>query len=311
MPHRVEKPRVEKQFYTKLMDVYRRHPRRIPLLNRVILSILKAKARSGVGRGTRRARSHAEDINDWYKEHRFFFGFALLRSGTMFLASVLNRALPDHIILHEPNVNDYYYYTQAIGNEAAARAYVDDYRRGEIYFRMRDYRFDSYGEVNCFLRRHCKAIKECLPEARCFHLVRDGRDVLRSLVSRETLAYNDPVAPLVHPPPGDPYYEQWSSMSRFQRLCWLWQADNSFIRASLDHTIQFELLVSDYDYFKSELLDYVGLELDSDTWQGFVGRRTNRTPLYRMPPWPEWAPGEREDFERICGAEFVASGYSL
>jgi len=84
----------------------------------------------------------------------------------------------------------------------------------------------------------------------------------------EIFAYNDPMAPLVHPPPGDPYHEQWNSMSRFQRLCWLWQADNAFIRTSLDHTVRFELLLSDYDYFKSELLDYVGLEVDPGIEEG-------------------------------------------
>jgi hypothetical protein len=78
----------------------------------------------------------------------------------------------------EPNINDYYYQARAIQDEADASAYIEKYRLWAIYYRLENYSFDTYGEINPFLRRHCASLVRSLPEAKTFHLVRDAKDVL-------------------------------------------------------------------------------------------------------------------------------------
>jgi hypothetical protein len=305
------KPIVEKRLYTRLMDVYRRRPIYVPFLNTLIRTTLVTKAKLEVrsigGRGLREAGR----IEEWYRNHKFFFGFAVPRSGTTFLADFLNSVVKQDIVQHELSINDYYYQALAIQSEAAATEYIEKYRLYEIYYRLRPYSFDTFGEINPFLRRHCKALLQVLPEAKMFHLIRDGKNVLRSMMSRELFAFNDPMAKLIRPAPQDPYAEEWGSMSRFEKLCWLWQEDNRFMRETIGHTVKFELLVSDYEYFRTRLLEHVGLSVTHDDWAAHTPQIINKTPTYRMPAFEEWDPAERHAFDRICGDEMAANGYSV
>jgi len=167
--------------------------------------------------------------------------------------------------------------------------YLKDYRLYEIYFRMNPHIFKTYGEINPFLRRHCKTLKELMPQARIFHLIRNGKDVLRSLMSRELFAFNDPMAQYIHPSTGDPYNNLWGEMTRFEKLCWMWSADNRMMREHLKHTIKFELLLNDYDYFKTKIIDFLEISIDVDTWNKCVTVVKIHTPKYRMPAYDNWS----------------------
>jgi hypothetical protein len=307
----IDKPPVEKKFYTRMMDSYRRRAIYVPFLNTCIRTTLATKATFDFRKIARLGESDSEAIRKWYDDHRFFFGFAVPRSGTTFLANFLNSVVERDIVQHEPNINDYYYQSKAIQSEAAAADYVEKYRLYEIYYRLQGYSFDTYGEINPFLRRHCKALIRSLPEAKTFHLVRNGKSVLRSMMSRELLAANDPMAKLIRPAPNDPYSAGWGARPRFEKLCWMWQEDNRFMRETVGHTVKFESILSDYDYFCGELLQHVGLSVDREDWAAHTARVNNRTPVYRMPTFDEWQPSEQEAFERICGEEMAANGYSV
>lgn len=306
-----EKPAVEKRYYTRMMDRYRNAEVHIPLLPVIIRTALAARARFTYARVRATGSQQQDKIDDWYREHRFFFGFGTFRSGTTLLADFLNSALPDDIVQHEAEISDYYYYCAAQQDQAAAYSYIREFRLAEIYLRMRPYAFRSYGEINPFLRRHCKAIRALLPDARLFHIVRDGRHVVRSLMSRELFSRRDPMAKWVLPPADDPYRGRWPHLSRFEKLCWLWQADNRFIRECTPQRIQFERLVANYDYFRTELLDYLDLEIDEPTWSRHVARVTNPTATYRFPAPDDWSAAEQAAFEAICGDELVACGYTI
>jgi hypothetical protein len=306
-----EKPVVEKRIYTRLMDAYRRRPVYVPFANKLIRTTLIAKAKLEVRDVSNRGAAESDVIRDWYGNHRFFFGFAVLRSGTTFLARFLNQVAENDIIQHEPNINDYYYQALAIQSETDAADYIEKYRLWEIYYRLQGYSFGTYGEINPHLRRHSAALVRSLPEAKTFHLVRDGKGVLRSLMSREIFAFNDPMGKLIRPAAHDPYHSRWKSMTRFEKLCWLWQEDNRFLRETIGHTVQFEKLLSSYDYFCSELLEHIGLTVEREDWAAHTAQVNNQTPVYRMPSYESWESADREAFERICGDEMVANGYSV
>jgi hypothetical protein len=95
------------------------------------------------------------------------------------------------------------------------------------------------------------------------------------------------------------------------RTCWLWQEDNRFMRQTVGHTIQFGRILSDYDYFRTELVEYIGLSIRQEDWSTHTARVKNKTSVYRMPSYESWESAEREAFERICGDEMAANGYSV
>ena len=115
----IRKPVVEKRLHTRLMDYYRRRPIYVPFLNTLIRTTLVAKARRDFKKIARLGTRDSTAIDEWYRNHRLFFGFAVPRSGTTFLASFLNSVVERDIVQHEPNINDYYYQALAIQSEAA------------------------------------------------------------------------------------------------------------------------------------------------------------------------------------------------
>ena len=304
-----ENLQVKKRFYTRLMDLYRHNDIYIPGFNTLTRSVLKTKAESHFREISVKAKKREADVSMWYAEKQLFFGFGVFRSGTTFLADFLNRHVKSAVVQHEANVNDYWFYAKAIHSNGEARTYISDYRLNEIFFRLEGVQLDVYGEINPFLRRHCKAIGEDLPEAKRFQIVRDPRKVIRSLMSRELFDRKDPMGTVIYPNTDDPYSEQWDSMSRFEKLCWLWSADNKFIRENTSHTILFEKLRTDFDYFQSNVLDYLELDMNPDDWHNEIGKVYNSTPRYTFPEFKDWAVQQRQQFERICGEEMAYYGY--
>ncbi|MCB0754824.1 MAG: sulfotransferase [Flavobacteriales bacterium] len=304
-----ENPQVKKRLYTRLMDLYRHNDIYIPGFNTLTRTILKAKAEGHVKDISVRSRNHQADIADWYTEKRLFFGYGVFRSGTTFLADFLNRHAKNAVVQHEANVNDYWFYAKAIHSDKEALSYISGYRLNEIYFRLKDVPLDVYGEINPFLRRHCKAIAEALPEAKQFHIVRDSRKVLRSLMSRELFDRKDPMGSVIYPNSDDPYSERWGSMNRFEKLCWLWSADNRFIRENTLHLIHFEKLRTDFDYFQEYVLDFLELEMNPDDWHQEIGKVYNSTPRYTFPTYKDWTAEQKQQFDVICGEEMSVYGY--
>ncbi len=302
-------PRVKKHLYTRLMDVYRHNDIYLPGLNPIIRSLLKLKSNSALARVQEREKESHQKVDNWLDSHRFFFGYGVFRSGTTFLANLLNRYANDAIVMHEANVVDYWHYPSAIQSHQAAIDYLKNYRLAEIYFRLNDNKFSSYGEINPFLRRHVAAMSEVFPAAKQFQMVRNPEDVIRSLMSRELFSKKDPMAKLISPPVDDPYAKEWDRMSRLEKLCWMWSADNRLIRSQTEHCVKFELVRKDFEYFNQQILQFLHLEMNPDHWKQTVGTVNNATPRYTFPRYSDWKAGEKRSFERICGTEMSAYGY--
>jgi hypothetical protein len=302
-------PQVKKRLYTRLMDVYRHNDIYIPGFNFLIRSILKAKSESAFSSVSKNAEEDAKQISEWIDSKNLFFGYGIFRSGTTFLADFLNRHAKGSVVQHEANVNDYWFYAKAIHSDVKAQKYIQDYRLAEIYYRTKQLDFNTYGEINPFLRRHCKAMKMVLPQTKQFQIVRDPKNVLRSLMSRELLGRKDPMDAVIFPPKEDPYSERWSGMSRFEKLCWLWATDNKFIRETVGHTIKFEELRKDFDYFDKNVLQYLNLDVSADDWKAEMEVVYNSTPRYTFPKYLNWNSENKKHFERICGEEMAIYGY--
>ena len=302
-------PQVKKRWYTRLMDNYRHNDIYIPGFNFLTRNALRTKAESHFKRISTEGKRSEKEISVWVDSKSFFFGYGVYRSGTTFLADFLNRHVRRTVVQHEANVNDYWFYAKAIHSDQEAELYATEYRKAEVYFRTDGLDFDVYGEINPFLRRHCAAMKLAFPDAKQFQIVRDPRNVLRSLMSRELFDRKDPMGDLIFPPKNDHFSEKWNTMSRFEKLCWLWAADNRFIRENTGHTILFENLRKDFDYFEENVLKFLGLEMDAKNWHSEINQVYNSTPRYTFPKYADWSRAQKQQFEKICGEELAIYGY--
>jgi hypothetical protein len=78
-------------------------------------------------------------------------------------------------------------------------------------------------------------------------------------------------------------------MDRFQKVSWLWNYENRFMRENADFSVRFEDLVSDYNYFNEQLLQRLDLNLDLDIWGKFVSNPQNVTAGSNPYPYKDWS----------------------
>lgn len=248
-------------------------------------------------------------IKRWAAGKRIFFIIGSGRSGTAWLSSLLANAGQAYVE-HEPVKEDFQAYQCAYWDQNAARSYILSFRMKEIFTRCSHREeFSAYGEVNSALRRHAPALREAFPNTDMFHLVRDGRDVVRSMYARTTMTPTDPNTQYIAPTLDDPFRESWPSMSRFEKLCWYWRVENAFLRDVVPHVIQFERILQDYSYLQSRVLSPLGLNIDAEIWQRYANTRINRTTAPGLPHWEEWPAELKTGFDRICSTEMANLGY--
>jgi len=233
-----------------------------------------------------------------------FFILSTGRTGTKFLAQLLDND-PNAKVFHEPYKRDFGAYVHAYYSEELAMAYIRDFRAKLIL----DIDVNIYGEVNGVLRRHVKALQSFFPEAKIFHLVRDGRDVIRSMFSRSIMTKNNIVSKRIHPKENDSFYGAWPEMNRFEKICWFWNIENKFLRENTRDSIQLEKILFDYSYFKSELLEKLELNVPHNVWNNAIKTKINFTKKYKIPHWKQWSLKQLEVFDKIAAKENRLNGY--
>ena len=169
-----------------------------------------------------------EDFNEWAKRQRIFFILAIERSGIQLLANLLNQA-PGALVGHEPVRA----YQVAFHNPEKSKDHTQSFRSKEIYLRVRKKKILTYGEMNSLLRRHVTALRDAFVNSQFIHLIRDGRDVIRSMTARKTMTAEDLNTRDIYPKERDPWKLKWSTMSRFKKMCRYWQTENVIFAHSL------------------------------------------------------------------------------
>lgn len=251
-----------------------------------------------------------EEVKKWANGKNIFFVLAIGRSGTKFLAELLNKA-PGAYVVHEPVRDDFQAHQRAFHSEEEARNYIHRFRKKEIYLRARNADIHTYGEVNGILRRHCLVLKEAFPNAKFIHLIRDGRDVVRSMMSRNTMKAEDPNTKFIYPKRRNPWTNKWPEMTRFEKLCWYWAVENRYLRKQIEKAVQLEKLVSSYDYFNAELLEPLGLKIPQRIWEKTASTPKNVTDEHVIPHWSNWDYEIMQKFNALCDEEMIRNGYEL
>jgi hypothetical protein len=251
-----------------------------------------------------------DKVENWATNWKFFFILGFGRSGTAFMANLLNQA-KEAYVFHEPVLEDFYAHLRAHYNAKAAKRYMRGFRKKEIYSRIRLVPPGVYGEVNGNLRCHSKAIYDTFPGAKLLHLVRDGRDVVRSAMPRRVMTTRNPLSLMIHPDHNDPWKADWNDMDRFARICWYWQEENRRLRTVIGKTVQFEKILSSYEYFQSQVLEPCGIYIKKAVWEDAVLTPRNTTNEFSMPRWDQWTLDQQKTFREICGDEMINCGYDI
>jgi hypothetical protein len=186
--------------------------------------------------------------------------------------------------------------------------------------------FDAeyFCDVGAGLQRSAPFLEEVFEPEAIFHLVRDPRNVVRSLYTHRT-EQTDRQLPLM--PKSSKEIDEWLAADKFAHICMQWAETTRFLVETGAHLIRLENLVSDYGYFRSEVLERCNLTLSEADWHEHVKSRVNPTPsrFYRfarakikrrgyvpeqLPPYDQWPPSRQREFDRICGDAMAMVGYA-
>jgi len=222
------------------------------------------------------------------------------RTGTTWLAALLDR-IDDCRVVHEPLPVEQSAHVQALQDPESAKNYMLGFRLRDMAWRLQDDPCSIYGEVNGAVRRHVQPLRELLPHIRVIHLVRNPRDVVISMLNRAALTEDDKVySELDHPATIES--AKWLSMDRFAKLCWLWSADNAYLRKHTDGRAYFEEITRDFASFREQILEPLELQLDERVWSEHLQLDRNAT-LKPDDQHHTWTQQQEAVFEQLVQPE--------
>ena len=257
---------------------------------------------------------------------RYFFITCLGRSGSAFLADLLNQD-PDARVEHEPFRDDYLHLPLAYygGAHRCVRDYIRS-RRERIEARVHD-SVAIYGEVNSLLRYFTDDIREVFDDPPLMFIVRNGRRYVESAYVRGIYSAEATHAHIV-PKDDDPWVDHWKEFGRFEKLCWYWSHTNAHLLAKVERFTRLEDLVRDYGALREHVLVPTGVSISEEAHRRSAERPRNTTADFvrmrfrerlRLPwrrsaspagrPLGPWTEAMEQSFQAICGETMRRLGY--
>ncbi|ADL13646.1 sulfotransferase domain-containing protein [Acetohalobium arabaticum] len=247
---------------------------------------------------------------DWGPIDKFFI-VSTGRTGTHFFAKFLNEFSSVYAI-HEPHPT---FLRLAISyacgeiTDLKAVKKVERCRRA-LCREVKRKDADIYVESNNRLFSLLPVLREVFEDIKVIHIVRDGRDYVRSGMSRNWYTKEDDGSRLraVYFE-DDKYQDKWDEMTRFEKVCWEWQKKDSFIWQSVKDiddaiTVKFEDIFKD-NKFKGmyRIADYIGLSEDKTekVINRMMNQKASSTTDYAIPHWTDWNQEMMDKFDRIAG----------
>jgi len=210
-------------------------------------------------------------------------------------------------VVHEPFSSEQHFHRICLENPLFAEKYLQEFRLKEIFLRRNT---KKYGEVNSALRRVVKDLKKILPKTPTIHIVRNGYDVVSSILNRKTFTGDDKFYRNLVPHESTISKEDWNGFSRFEKICFMWAEENRWLSENCDVTVKFENLIDDYEYFYQHICLPTKIDVNREVWCQHTKSRVNKNKNYEDINNPtEWTTRQHEIFNRICGNEMKRYGY--
>jgi len=259
------------------------------------------------------------------------------RTGTNFVQSLFSQILTGVDARHEPRPDLFDIGTRRMRGELTDDDATRELRLLRLAIRKElvQSSVERYVESNNNMAYLLPQIFEVWPQARIVHIVRDGRDFVRSSYSKKVVSRsaNELDALFMTDDDkrrrlqacdlsADAYRERWAVMSRFERLAWYWMTKDRLICDGLkDH--QASLRVRFEDLFSAELgVDCVlcilkhlqltdVLHANPDEIAKLMVQRVNESSEYLLPRPSEWTDEKQRQFNEIAGVHMRHLGYSV
>ncbi len=257
-----------------------------------------------------------------------FFIISTGRTGTKFLASLFNQF--EHVIaFHEPRPH-----FLKLGNDFAAgkissQKAMNKIERGRRItlkeLKRQDPKIKVYVEANNRLFSLIPVLLTNFKGCKIIHIVRDGRDVIRSEMNRfENRRHPFPRLKATDFP-ADPYYEKWNDMSKFERVCWWWQKKDKIIYEAVKKrkncvTIRFEDIFNEKSGYPGmkKIIDFINMDFDGHTEllnynlilnSQTMNKKVNKPTDKNVPHWKHWDQNQIKQFKMIAGEHMKKYGY--
>ena len=242
------------------------------------------------------------------KGKEFFFFVGMGRSGTAFIAYLLNKN--SEITAYHEAIGDKQALTDAYNDINKAANYICGYRKLLIATRLYLSPTSKYCEANSYLRYHTDALTTYLPNTTIIHVVRDGRLVVRSMMNRgvfksESKGHSNVISPKI----GEKYYKKWKNMDRFQKTCWYWSYTNEFLLKKNLSIVRFEDLINSYNMFLRKMPHKLTTGISYNKWKKETSKPKNISKNYEFPNYYDWTEQHKRQFEEICGPTMKRLGY--
>lgn len=241
------------------------------------------------------------------------------RSGTTFIANLLNN-VEDISVEHEFIGNrEFWLLSWYLGGNDYAQPFLE---RSKATIENQFNKKKLFIDVNGYLQNCVAELRIVFKPKVIFHLVRDGRDVVRSIYTRRS----EKDIHLIPKSRNEIY--QWVDMDKFAQICWNWRTTTEYLLESDTKMIKFEEIIGDYGYFKNNLLDTLDVNISESLWKNRINIKHNKTSskLYRylyakikgkefiadrLPRYENWTDRQREIFHELCGSTMNKVGYKL
>jgi len=287
---------------------------------------------------------------------------SLGRTGTQFFSILFRDILPDCDSFHEPDVVQYagvenrikpflnrvrnagiynMVFLKLIGkwslvrlSDGRLKGELNDIEASKDLHRQRAKFIQSkkrkvYVESNIGYYGLLDLLPNVFSQHRAIFIVRDGRDWVRSTFNwgeifgkkggRAIFSHKWPTAKDF---PDSPYAEQWQSLSRFQKICWVWSRLNQYALNTVEknpnaRVFYFEKIFSGeqkYTHLK-DLIDFAvdlpGISVTQlDKTDGWLKKRVHMSSK-DFPAWENWTPEHKDQFQQMCEPLMKKLGYKI
>lgn len=247
---------------------------------------------------------------DWSHIEKVFI-VSTGRTGTQFLARFLER-FDSVYSVHEPHpdfVELGVDYAAGRGTKEEAVRTMDRGRRA-ICKDVKRKGKDIYVESNNRVFSMVPLLEEVFGPLKIVHVVRDGRDYVRSGMSRDWWYSDKDWNPRMKASyfKDDIYRDRWETMSKFEKICWRWQKKDGLIYEGVKGrkdsvTVKFEDIFGEGHKGIYDICRYIGLpkgEVERNI-RTMMDRKVNETKAFEMPGWKEWDEDRIRTFDEIAG----------
>jgi hypothetical protein len=170
-------------------------------------------------------------------------------------------------------------------------------------------------------------LKDAYQQHKLAYIIRDPREWIRSEINwgekygkgkiRSLITHTWPRASEIE---GDPYREKWTSMSRFEKMCWAWTKLNGYALRTIEQNpnacwFHFEeIFESDSRYTHlADLVDFAtampGFKpVSPQTLEGWLDKQIHKSSK-DFPSWSNWSTKHKQKLTEICGSLMKELGY--